>query len=257
MIYPLGLCQRLWENNLITFFGEFLLYDMKNNSSIWRECIRVKIRLDVRKPLKRKKKITRKDGTEFVVICKYERMGEFCFTCGLLSHTERFCRRFIDKRSDDMEKDWGSWLRDENDLEWESRVGRCNNSTPSQEGGAVFSGKEINQERNCRSGEKQNIFKSGFSENKGHQDAIPEQNNLTSYVTKAEGEELMGLNLEERKRRRSDFMASVNMALDESVSAGVITGKLSNLDAGISASDLSVSQNPILAKLAEQASPSS
>lgn len=54
------------------FFGEFLLYDSKNNTFIWRKCMRIKIRIDMRKPLKCKKKVTRKNGQDFVVICKYE-----------------------------------------------------------------------------------------------------------------------------------------------------------------------------------------
>lgn len=74
-------------------------YDAKNNSSIWREYMRVRIKLDVRKPLKRKKKINRRDGSEFVVSCKYERLGDFCFFCGLLTHTDRFCRRNLENRN--------------------------------------------------------------------------------------------------------------------------------------------------------------
>lgn len=108
---PTGFMSKIVGKQLGNFFGEFLLYDSKNNSSIWRECMRIKARLDVRKPLKYKKKITRMNGSDFVVTCKYERLGEFCFTCGLLSHIERFCRRFIDNRSDDKVKEWGNWLR--------------------------------------------------------------------------------------------------------------------------------------------------
>lgn len=105
--------------------------------------MRIKIRLDVRKPLKRKKKIRRKNGTEFVVTCKYERLGDFCFACGLVTHTERFCRKSIDSRSEEGSKDWGSWLRapsrwgagqggskwlrDEGDAEWTAKFGRENN----------------------------------------------------------------------------------------------------------------------------------
>lgn len=95
-------------------------------------CIRVK--LDVRKPLKRKKKILKKNGEEVMVSCKYERLGEFCFTCGMLTHTERYCRKFLNEGSS---KDWGSWLkapsrragsqaksrwlREEDDKDWEAR----------------------------------------------------------------------------------------------------------------------------------------
>lgn len=74
------------------FFGKFLLYDKKNDASLWREYMRIRVRIDVRKPLKRKKKITTKSGKEYVVHCKYEHLGDLCFVCGMLSHTERRIR---------------------------------------------------------------------------------------------------------------------------------------------------------------------
>lgn len=71
----------------------------------------VKIRFDVRKPLKRKKKITKRNLTEFVVACKYERLEEFCFRFGLVSHIERFYRRTINEKREEVMQDWGNWLR--------------------------------------------------------------------------------------------------------------------------------------------------
>lgn len=73
--------------------------------------MRLRIRVDIRKPLKRKKKICKKDKSEFVVHCKYERLGDFCFTCRLVSHTERFCRKKFESESQELANDWGSWLR--------------------------------------------------------------------------------------------------------------------------------------------------
>lgn len=108
---PMSLMTEAIGRQLGNFFGEFLEYDVNNNSSIWRECMRVRVRLDVRKPLKRKKKIVKKNGTELSVSCKYERLGDFCFSCGMVTHTERFCRRFIDRRGDELEKEWGLWLK--------------------------------------------------------------------------------------------------------------------------------------------------
>lgn len=87
------------------FFREFLEYDHRNNTSIWSESMRIRIKLDVRKPLKCKKKITRRNGAEVVVNCKYERLGDFCFTCGLVTHTERFCRKFLGHRSGEASRD--------------------------------------------------------------------------------------------------------------------------------------------------------
>lgn len=80
------------------FFGEILAYDYKNNTSIWRELMRIKVRLDVRNPLKRKKKITKENGTEVIVSCRYQRLGDFCFTCGVMPHTERYCKKFLNRR---------------------------------------------------------------------------------------------------------------------------------------------------------------
>lgn len=140
---PSGFMTETVGKLLGNFFGEFLLYDQKNDSSLWRDCMRIKIRLDVRKPLKCKKKITNRNGKEFIVNCKYERLREFCFICGMITHTDRFCRRFLENRGDSIIKEWGAWLRapprklagqvksrwlrDDGDDDWESKIGRSNN----------------------------------------------------------------------------------------------------------------------------------
>lgn len=93
---------------LENFFGSFILYDPNNNASIWREYMRLKIRIDVRKPLKRKKKICRKDKSEVIVQCKYEKLGDFCFICGLVPHTERFCLKKFEGWDNPGVREWGS-----------------------------------------------------------------------------------------------------------------------------------------------------
>lgn len=93
------------------FFGLFVSYDPNNNSSIWRECMRLKISIDVRHPLKRKKKICMKNGSYCIVQCKYERLGDFCFVCGFVTHTERFCSKKLSLMSKENVRDWGVWLR--------------------------------------------------------------------------------------------------------------------------------------------------
>lgn len=131
---------------LSDFLGEFVIYDAKNNSSIWMEYMMINIKMDVRKPLNRRKKIKRKNVTEFTVSCKYECLREFCVVCGLLSHTEWFCRRNLDNRGEMGTKKWGLWLRaptrrvasqlrskwltDENDADWEAKIGQNNNCPP-------------------------------------------------------------------------------------------------------------------------------
>lgn len=137
---PMGLMTEKVGKQLGDFFGTFLSYDPNNNISIWRESMRIKILVDVRKPLRRKKKICRKDGTDCVVQCKYERLGEFCFICGLVTHTERFCRNKVETKGKEIVREWGTWLRapprrvagmeksrwlrEERDEDWSKNFGR-------------------------------------------------------------------------------------------------------------------------------------
>lgn len=106
---PVGFMSEAVGKQLSNFFGSFIQYDAKNNSNIWREFMRLRVRVDVGKPLKRKKKICKKDKTEVVVQCKYERLGDFCFVCGLLSHTERFCKKKLEESGGSVAREWGSW----------------------------------------------------------------------------------------------------------------------------------------------------
>lgn len=55
--------------------------------------MRIRIKINVMYPLKKKKKICRKNKIEFVINCKYEKLGNFYFLCGLLSHTEYFYKK--------------------------------------------------------------------------------------------------------------------------------------------------------------------
>ncbi|XP_074378502.1 uncharacterized protein LOC141720045 [Apium graveolens] len=108
---PVGYMSEVVGKQLGNFFGRFLQYDSKNNSSIWREFMRLRIRVDIRKPLKRRKKICKKDKSEVMVNCKYEKLGDFCFICGMLSHTERFCQKKLEAGSEEIVREWGPWLR--------------------------------------------------------------------------------------------------------------------------------------------------
>ncbi|XP_073042176.1 uncharacterized protein [Primulina eburnea] len=73
--------------------------------------MRIKVDVDIRKPLKRCKKIRKPDGNWFIVQLKYEKLGSFCFVCGCLGHTERFCEIMFSSNDKNMKREWGPWLR--------------------------------------------------------------------------------------------------------------------------------------------------
>nr|XP_017257901.1 PREDICTED: uncharacterized protein LOC108227327 [Daucus carota subsp. sativus] len=245
------------------FFGSFLMYDPNNNSSIWRECMRIRIKIDVRKPLKRKKKICRKNGTECIVQCKYERLGDFCFTCGMVTHTERFCNVRLSTSLNDSLREWGvwlrapsrrlagqersRWLRDEKDEDWGVNHGVASNPHGYPSGN---SDGDNNRDQVRSEIRKQNISTpvlSGSNDQLENSNVL-EGNRLLKLGNGPSTQELVGLNIDERKRRRGpdiqefmDMEGGANMAITESA---------------LSHRDLAVSSPELLAKLAQQASQS-
>lgn len=80
-------------------------YDSKNNVGVWREYMRIRVKVDVRVPLKKEKKIKKPGGEWKVVHFKYERLGIFCFACGLIGHTEQYCEKLLLVERDDGVRD--------------------------------------------------------------------------------------------------------------------------------------------------------
>lgn len=223
---PSGIMTEVVGRQLGNFFGEFLEYDHKNNTSNWREYMRIKVKIDVRKPLKRRKKITRRNGAEVLVTCKYERLGDFCFTCGIISHTERYCRQFLNRDKEDINREWGSWLRaqprrnsgtvkskwlrEDDDANWEDKQGRVKVNPGSKEGGV--SGVKTPGNQLSTGGDNntqvQIIREESFPLQMGDNTTVFQGGNFqggnknTNFHFGPEENELDGLQLTERKRMR-------------------------------------------------------
>ncbi|KAL8498187.1 hypothetical protein ACS0TY_021501 [Phlomoides rotata] len=69
------------------FVGKFMEYDKSNHGAAWLSYVRIWVEIDTMSPLKCWKKISQKNGEPFLVHLKYEKLGTFCFVCGLLGHT--------------------------------------------------------------------------------------------------------------------------------------------------------------------------
>ena len=93
------------------FLGELVEYDLGNNSSNWRPYMRIRVRLDVRKPLKRWKKIRKTQGECSVIRFKYERLSTFCYICCLLGHSDKYCDQVFTKRTENISREWSPKLR--------------------------------------------------------------------------------------------------------------------------------------------------
>ena len=84
------------------------------------QAMRIRIRLDVTKPLCRGRKARLEKGRETWISFKYERLSNFCYWCGLLSHSEKDCPKWLlnkeELRAEDQQ--FGPWLRVMNERPW-------------------------------------------------------------------------------------------------------------------------------------------
>ncbi|KAL2935345.1 hypothetical protein RDABS01_018463, partial [Bienertia sinuspersici] len=71
---------------------------------------RVKVMLDVTKPLRRFQRIRNMEGKVVKVHFKYERLPFFCFLCGVMGHSEKDCPDSEDEENDGN-YGWGIWLK--------------------------------------------------------------------------------------------------------------------------------------------------
>ncbi|XP_060969447.1 uncharacterized protein At4g02000-like [Cannabis sativa] len=91
--------------------GKYLESDPKNFIGVWRDYLRMRITLNIEKPLRRRMKITKEDGNWFWINFKYERSPTFCFICGIIGHSDKFCPRIFHQPIDQIEKPYGEFMK--------------------------------------------------------------------------------------------------------------------------------------------------
>ena len=79
----------------------------------WGKYLRVKTRIDISKPLLRKKRIAFEEINPLWVSFKYERLPLFCHACGIIGHGEKECviRRNQQEQGGVGTLQYGAWLR--------------------------------------------------------------------------------------------------------------------------------------------------
>ena len=202
--------------------------------------MRIRVSLDVRKPLKRRMKL-KKTGSEWIWIdFKYERLHVFCFICGLLGHTEKQCPSLYDCHASTITKPYGQWMKAptrRNNMnsgeKWlcsvppemgEGKYGNCMESADDMSIDSVHPIKSgIANLRSTEGGEKDR----SVLLNKASNLLVPAKSQLTSKGKEVigtgptkEGEEdfELGLVVVENKRRRSKLELEENLVLQSGTS---------------------------------------
>ncbi|XP_058765191.1 uncharacterized protein At4g02000-like [Vicia villosa] len=108
---PAGMMLEKVGRTLANFIGSFVEYDKNNNTSFWRQYMRIRVRIDVRQPLKKSTRVKNRGGDWCIVNFKYEKLSLFCFVCGRLGHSEQRCEVRFAMSEDDGMREWSNDIR--------------------------------------------------------------------------------------------------------------------------------------------------
>lgn len=84
--------------------------DVNNFVRVWREFLRVRVSIPLNIPVKRRMKLKKSETNCSWVNFKYENIPTFCFICGLVGHSDKFCEKLFDTPADKVVKLYGSWM---------------------------------------------------------------------------------------------------------------------------------------------------
>lgn len=91
--------------------GNFLACDMRTSSGEWPHFLRIRVEIDVRRPLKRTITLKLPTGVVVQLSLKNERLPQFCFFYGILRHTEHGCLAYFQTQDKLAPKFYSSDLR--------------------------------------------------------------------------------------------------------------------------------------------------
>ncbi|TXG46833.1 hypothetical protein EZV62_026127 [Acer yangbiense] len=98
---------------LESIIGEVIEIDEGESGDCDGKYIRVRVMIDVEKPLRRCLRIdVLGDGVESVMLIKYECLPDHCFQCGRLGHKTRECTVAVEGQTEDGSYEFlfGLWL---------------------------------------------------------------------------------------------------------------------------------------------------
>ncbi len=112
--------RRMTEEAAITIgksIGEVEKVAARDDERGGENCIRIRVRMDVMRPLCRERMVKMEEGKKRWVAFRYERLPNFCYWCGLFDHGEKDCDIGLRQRHADSveEFQFGAWLRASSD----------------------------------------------------------------------------------------------------------------------------------------------
>ncbi|XP_019179259.1 PREDICTED: uncharacterized protein LOC109174481 [Ipomoea nil] len=73
------------------FLGSFVKHDDRFEGAPWLTFHSIRVSISVERPLRRRTRLMKRDGTTAWVNFRYERLHKFCYFCGCMGHLHTFC----------------------------------------------------------------------------------------------------------------------------------------------------------------------
>ncbi|KAK4428769.1 hypothetical protein Salat_1176800 [Sesamum alatum] len=89
--FPLGKMTKEIAKFIENQIGGFIDVESDNNNGIWGSSLRIRVSLNITKPLKRVLRIRTSMGEDQLISFTYEKLPNFCYLCGCLGHLAKYC----------------------------------------------------------------------------------------------------------------------------------------------------------------------
>lgn len=93
------------------YIGSFVGSCPNNFVGFWREYMKIRVSIYLSNPLKMRMKIKKTRDDWFWINFEYENVLTFCFICGIIGHSEKFCNRLFITPENEITKPYGAWMR--------------------------------------------------------------------------------------------------------------------------------------------------
>jgi len=110
--------------DIVAAAGEVVGNEENNDDYEGSQFMRVRVSVDITKPLCRGRKIGLSNGDDSWVSFKYERLPNLCYWCGRLTHHDKKCSLWLKRKGSMKEgdKQFGSWLRASTPNPWKKTI---------------------------------------------------------------------------------------------------------------------------------------
>lgn len=92
----LGFMSQRVMKDISNHIGRFIESDINNFTGLLRDYLRVRVSFSLEASLKRRMKLKKNEDQCCWVNFKYEGAPIFCFICGMIGHSDKFCEKLFE-----------------------------------------------------------------------------------------------------------------------------------------------------------------